>query len=55
MDNNDIYTGIIFENNMKVNEIKYITMIIKNVLDGKKYSKSDKLYQVVYKNIKEKK
>ena len=54
MDNNDIYTGIIFENNMKVNEIKYITMIIKNVLDEKKYN-NEKLYQTVYKNIKRKK
>ena len=52
--NNNIYTGIFFENNIKVNEIKYVTMIIKNVLDEKKYN-NEKLYQTVYKNIKRKK
>ena len=54
MDNNDIYKGILFKNNIKINEIKYLTMIIMNVLNGKKYNKHDKLYQIIYKNIEEK-
>ena len=54
MDNNDIYKGIIFENNLKVSEIKYLTMIIKNVLNEKEYDRNNKLYKIVYKNIKEK-
>lgn len=55
MDNDIITDKIILQNNIKINEIKYISLIIKNVLNGNNYKNNDKkLYQIVYRNINEK-
>lgn len=56
MDNDIVTDKIILQNNIRINEIKYISLIIKNVLNGNNYKNNDKkLYQIVYRNINQKK